>query len=547
MEAALASLQQADAEGQTLYQHLAKLIIELSKQDARTAKNAVEKLSLKLRDSTYKLVVPKEVATMEREPSTVATLKQLNAIVSLLKVPPSVKLPPKREYKAPVAAEGEEEPAVPPIHYPKLPGDRPVPMQDLSGDMGLAIWAGCNIGSDNVTLLSLAMRELAVKHRLEQVRFFGKVSGTQKDYYIIECACPPEFVAEDKKRVGEEIKKAKAAKTPAAELDHSEQWGTGVNAFAYFVATDPGATVEGWTMLPRCQPVWIRTARSMRRLFTGYLEGRVGGYPHFPWGEAAYLRARIAEISHSCLVAPSGAFVKDEELEDANAIKINDEYFQQASQAEPGDDVKKPENLWVRDEERAKEAHAPVANVASSAENWTHIMPALREGKEVKGINNGGRVTKWAPPPVEEGEEPDENAYTPDDDDEEYPEDILRSLEADQSKLSSLKTEDGALPPWKFTLCTTLGRFPEKSRNAVVACQSLEWPGAVCTSNGVQFCNIYIGDGMPRIETFYSPPVPPPVSSEFEVPSEDPEAPKVPNGISELKDPRVPKEEEKAE
>lgn len=536
MEHARAFVQKAEFQGYSLHDHLAKLIIGLSKQDAKTAKNTIEDLSLKLKQARCPLSLPKEVVIDPSSAEKQQLLAALNQIAALAKPPINISLPPlPADEKAAPGAEGEEA-AVPPVHYPLRAGDRTPANQDIIGDAQMLAWAGMDLGSETVAKISLAVRELSVKNGLPQSRFFGKILGTKKDYYIIECGCPASLVAQDAKRVAAELKEAKENKTPVSQLDASEPWGEGVNGFVYYVSNDPAAPASGWSLLPRAMPFWIRTARETRRFFTGDLQASVGGYPHFPWGEAAYLRAQIAQIASECTIAPNGTFAKNEEVEGVAPapIKFNDEY--------KGEERKKPEDLWVRDDEKAKEPHAPLANVASSAANWQHIMPAIRKGKEVKGVNNGGRVGKWVPPAKGEDEEPNENDYNPEEDDEEVPEDILRGLEADKSVLPQFKGEDGeGTPPWKFTLCTSFGKFPEKRRHAIVAASSFEWPGALCVSNGATFCNIYIGSGHSRLASNYSPPLPPAVQDEFAPPkSEDEEAQPPANGIEEQKDPRVP-------
>eukprot|EP00465_Bigelowiella_longifila_P012548 CAMPEP_0185277596 /NCGR_PEP_ID=MMETSP1359-20130426/58963_1 /TAXON_ID=552665 /ORGANISM="Bigelowiella longifila, Strain CCMP242" /LENGTH=179 /DNA_ID=CAMNT_0027871763 /DNA_START=27 /DNA_END=566 /DNA_ORIENTATION=+ len=177
-------------------------------------------------------------------------------------------------------------------------------------------------------------------------------------------------------------------------------------------------------------------------------------------------------------------------------------------------------------------------------------MPALREGKEVKGVNNGGRVTKWTPPQLPEDAEPVEGWYTPDDDDEEYSEDIVRNIADEKTKLPGfVNKENEPLSPWTVAMCTTMGYFPEKAEGAVAVIRSLHWPGALCASDGKSFVNIYVGTGQPRIGKYYSPPLPPKVLGEFQKPAadDDGEAQPSPNGLVEQKDPRPPAPEGEAE
>mmetsp|Transcript_38790 Transcript_38790/g.62149 ORF Transcript_38790/g.62149 Transcript_38790/m.62149 type:complete len:522 (+) Transcript_38790:1-1566(+) len=519
MEDALGLVQQADAQGTSLYEHLTKLITALAAQQKPVD---IAALSLQIKNATFALDIPKEIIPVGKDAKTKTILSVLNKIVSLYKIPPSAPLPPVKEVKEP-PKDDDGNPIPSPLHYPLLPSDLPPPPQDLQRDGYMLSWAGVDMGDDYMAALSLSIRELSVKKDLSQVRLFGKINGTSKDYYILEAACPPALIESDKKRVAAEHKAALENKTPYAEMDHSESWGQGVNGFVYYVSNTAVAKAEDWVMLPRLNGAWIRTSRKSRRFFTGNLNARVGGYPSFPWGEAAYLRARIAEIAHECSLAPAGMWAKDDEVEGANVIKVSD-----------GFEPKLASDLCGE----------------AFGENWEHIMPALREGKEVKGVNNGGRVTKWTPPQLPEDAEPVEGWYTPDDDDEEYSEDIVRNLAEEKTKLPGfVNKEKEPLSPWTAALCTTMGYFPEKAEGAVAAIRSLHWPGALCASDGKSFVNIYVGTGQPRIAKYYSPPPPPKVLGEFQKPAGDDEgdAKPNPNGLVEQKDPRPPAPEGEAE
>ncbi|GAB5358577.1 hypothetical protein AAMO2058_000470300 [Amorphochlora amoebiformis] len=544
MEEALACVSRADGRGQTLRDHLARLVIALKDKDEKKTKSEIEKISISLKETTFTLPVPKEIPSVMREEGVQTIIKNLSKLVTLCKVPPSTPLPPPPEEKeVKNLEEGEDE--LPPTieHYPWRNGDTQASTQDIEGDSTFLSWAGVSLGSDTTAMLALSVRELSVKKQTKQARFFGKIIGLKADYYIVEAACPQSLIDSDQARVAAEAKAAKQNKTTYAELDHSEPWGVGVNQLIYFATNSPTATAEEWTMLPRVQPLWIRTARETRRFFTGNLSARVGGYPYFPWGEAALLRARIALIAHSCSLAPAGYFVPDDEVEEGvGAIMYNAEYVEE--------EVKKAEDLWIPNDDKNDPANL-VPDVMASAANWTHILPFIRMGSDIKGVNNGGRVTAWTPVENDEDEDQQEQTedvgeqYNPEDDEEEVPEEILRTLEEDKSDFTYLVNEEGdPLPPWKFEVCTAMGKFPTKVPNAVIAAHSLVWPGAVCISNGTQFCNIYVGNGQPRLPTFYSTPAPPVILDEWKDPNEEEQeedAPPIPNGLAEKKDPRVPK------
>jgi len=150
--------------------------------------------------------------------------------------------------------------------------------------------------------LSLSIQELANQKSLEHVRFFGKILGTKADYFIVE-AKVGEYPGEDKEK---------------DEKSKVESYGRGANEYAYFASN---SLMGKWTLLPLVKPEYIITARQMRRFFTGDLNAPVLGFPRFPWGEAAYLRAQISRIVSSTCVSPKGFYTLDESGEDGQLIE----------------------------------------------------------------------------------------------------------------------------------------------------------------------------------------------------------------------------------
>jgi radial spoke head protein 4A len=51
-------------------------------------------------------------------------------------------------------------------------------------------WAGINFGDDNVFLLQKSLKRLAVLSGATSLRFFGKIFGTQKDYWVVQGNLP---------------------------------------------------------------------------------------------------------------------------------------------------------------------------------------------------------------------------------------------------------------------------------------------------------------------------------------------------------------------
>lgn len=146
-----------------------------------------------------------------------------------------------------------------------------------------------------------SLKKLAVDSGAANVRFFGKITGTQQDYYVAEGTL--EGGDED----GGDVEKP-------ADL---EPRGSGVNKFVYWVSNN---ILDKWTKLPDLLPKDIVAARQIKVLFTGDLERPIYTNPYFFGQEKHYLRAQIARIIHSTTIVPSGLFKitedNDKEIED---------------------------------------------------------------------------------------------------------------------------------------------------------------------------------------------------------------------------------------
>jgi radial spoke head protein 4A len=303
----------------------------------------------------------------------------------------------------------------------------------------------------------------------QSARFFGKIMGTQKDYYVVEAS----LTSYPKEDVDAQTKKEPA--------------GTGANAYVYFVANSP---TDAWVRLPDVLPEQIVTSRSMRRYLTGVLSAPVLGYPRFPWPEQSYLRAQISRIAAATVVSPKGIFEMAEAPEEA------------------GEDA--PEVMV-----KSEEPEIADADGLKEAENWCHHVAQLLKQ---------GRCLAWAPP---EGEDEEEEEPPAEEEEEEEPEEalpMLSGLEGDVNPKPPVgedeEEEEEEEPPslWRFAL------FPANTLHRVNAAFCLNWPGAVSVAQGKQFANIYIGWGQKQLQSLYAPPAPPSVNKEFVSPFNPEEA-----------------------
>lgn len=95
-------------------------------------------------------------------------------------------------------------------------------------------WAGVGFGEQETYRLQKSLKKLAGKVGATSLRFFGKITGTEADYYIAEA----EVEAEEE---GEAEEKEADFEAP----------GMGVNKFKYFVAKD---SLSDWVKLPDLSP-----------------------------------------------------------------------------------------------------------------------------------------------------------------------------------------------------------------------------------------------------------------------------------------------------
>ena len=148
-------------------------------------------------------------------------------------------------------------------------------------------WAGVGFGQQELYRLQKSLKRLVAETSAEQVRFFGVIKGTEKDYYIAE--------GDD---VGEE---EEGVERPP----DFEPKGTGVNRKTYWVTS---STIAPWVKLPHLEPKDIAAARAIKVLFTGDLKREIFTNPNFFGKEEIYLRAQIARISASTTLCAANKF-----------------------------------------------------------------------------------------------------------------------------------------------------------------------------------------------------------------------------------------------
>ena len=104
------------------------------------------------------------------------------------------------------------------------------------------------------------MKKLSGDSGANRLRFWGKIRGTNTDYYV----------AEGEVEGGEEGEEERPPNFEAA--------GTGINKFTYWVAH---SSLGAWTKLPDLAPNDVGAARGIKVLFSGDLQRTVYTNPFF--------------------------------------------------------------------------------------------------------------------------------------------------------------------------------------------------------------------------------------------------------------------------
>ncbi|KAK3757877.1 hypothetical protein RRG08_014433 [Elysia crispata] len=353
--------------------------------------------------------------------------------------------------------------------------------------------AGIGLNREEMIRIWLALKSLVDNHPLQHVRFWGKIFGTEQNYYVAEVEYregdeeeeeeeEPEEVQEDDvvEKEGEEEgdeEEIEEDDTPKPDFKPpptvpKEENRTGANKKTYFVCNDPG---KPWVKLPLVQPNQITAARMIKKFMTGRLDAPVVSYPPFPGNESNYLRAQIARISAGTHISPLGFYQFDEEEEEEEEGEGRDHFV---------------ENMDFEG--------IPVRELADpSLGNWVH---------HVQHILPQGRCSWWNPVQKNEDdfedEEEEEEREEPDEPTPEEGPALLAPLTEDE--------EVGNMPAWTPALSSAL--IPQYS---IAVIHSNLWPGAHAFAFEKKFENVYIGHGQKYKSENYCPPAPPPIQEEF--------------------------------
>jgi len=281
----LAFFSKTGADGVSVRSHLAELIHSLLLSKDPKALEKLESISLEVKAAHYDGGVPAAKAVPTIPAGCVTTEGSVEVV------------PTEAWHKSSKALHKTDPEFVSAPSIAELPDQLP-----------MFEWAGVGLPKQETYRIYLAMLALKKAHGLLAVRFFGKISGTKKDYVVIEGRAPASV----------HLPPSKVGATPP------EAPGVGLNTFCYFVA--PSAADE-FTVLEDVTPEQILASSKIRKYFTGDLAAPVSCYPAFPGPESAYLRAQIARIAQATMLWPANKFVFDGESEASpQPIIDNQEY-----------------------------------------------------------------------------------------------------------------------------------------------------------------------------------------------------------------------------
>ena len=227
-------------------------------------------------------------------------------------------------------------------------------------------------------------------------------------------------------------------------------------------------------------PGQILTSRKITKFFTGDLSAKIHSFPNFEGDEASLLRAQIARISSSTIIAPAGYLQGgDEEEEEEDNDSVVD--F-------PGQTKIPKQNDLIPAEEIEKIS----ATGLMELDSWQHVRQALSQGQ--------ARTKYWkAPKPEKLDEEEEEEEEAEDEEEDEVDElaledipPMLREISSDGKNMDEEEEESDQNDQkmhWTTKLSSKISRHP------VAFAVSNIWPGAVTFACGERFESVYIGFG----------------------------------------------------
>ncbi|XP_011426256.3 radial spoke head protein 6 homolog A isoform X2 [Magallana gigas] len=471
----------SEVDGQNLYNHLSTLLTKILVEKSDDALNKLEDESKDFKREKFTYKEPFIKDNPGRTPSEVLAHAQWQMMKTACGDP---KFIPNESFDLP--DEDEED------IYRLIPN---LMKQALFFEQ-----AGVGLPREEFIRITTAMRELVEKWPIETLRFWGKILGTRKNYYVVEAEFKDgEYESDLSDDEGDEDKSSNDKIEDSMIFDDEsttvtdeikpfykpppripcESMGTGLNKHVYFVCNEPGLP---WIRLPHINPAQIVAARKIRRFFTGDLGEHIVSHPPFPGLEKNLLRAQIARISAATTVSPIGYFRFDDNEEEEDA-------------EESGSNGR---NTCIIDQEFEG---MPLRDLCDpTGQTWCHHM---------QSVLPQGRNTWFNPMEGKSGEGGEEDSdeeerNEPDEPEPEVGPPLLTPVSEDQPVHDS--------PAWIPRISSRL--VPEF---AVAMLQSNTWPGSWTfgAERGRYFTSLYIGWGQKNLGGAFEPEIPPDVMEEF--------------------------------
>jgi radial spoke head protein 4/6 len=236
---------------------------------------------------------------------------------------------------------------------------------DFGSHNELLSWAGVGLGRELAGQIAATLPALAAAHpEYKSVRFWGRIFGVKRDYFIAEGYLAKHAKPKFSKPAQPGLWQYAAAKRDVEKVVHH-------NRYRYHVCNRVG---DAWVLLPDVLYSQIVSAQKIKKLVTGDLGAAVASFPIFPGTEANYLRAQIARISSESLFAPSGHIVKNDPPEGQ-------------------------EDQTASVDASAEFGEGPGAEALADGGGWTHAYPPIPAEDTVPDAPAEGEEEEAAPLP----------------------------------------------------------------------------------------------------------------------------------------------------
>ncbi|KAL4480348.1 hypothetical protein ABPG74_020864 [Tetrahymena malaccensis] len=437
-----------DKEGNTLTNHLSNLLTKLLLDDPHNAYYLFEDESLNIKQSKYDFRKHNEF-----QDNAERLREKYEAVSESFKANKKLLDP---------LMEGEEDNLAPVGAIGYVP--------NFMEEAKWFEWAGVGFGEEEsyrifraLTVLSNAKKEKGLKN----VRLWGKIHCTNKDYYIAEGQADFEDYGE---------------LPPEVEPLGGDE--PSVNQLNYYVTTD---LVQGnWVELPPITPQQIILSRRIKYVFTGDLNRKVITNPHFesnvkPANNLQYsvgtekelLKCMIVRISHCCSVQPRGLKLVDPEDATGRTLIDPDENF-----TFPEFQALSSLNGWVHSKQ----------NILNEGK-LKHTIPEAQEGEEQEDVEK----RTIAKDPFEPLMKPLNTDNAP----EGYKSAWILRTHGDQTDYG-VAQKPPADQPNKVI----------QQNYGYISIKNLYWPGHVTIYHNKKWQNLYIGQGFKQSQEFYYPKEP---------------------------------------